>query len=224
MRRLRVWRRRRRATGWRQGRADLAVPGFPFDRVSELPGVGDFASVPPGFGGAQFSGGAGSGQVPEVTLTTLAQGLQQMHLSLTAQMGNLQMQMQSQADKFMHELSELRAEMVSKSMFQQLEVRVEALEAGGLNSSHVNWLQDQVNRLDPANKSLCFKGFKEEDPAKRQKKIQDFLKTSGVKENVNIEHLFKYRDGVKSILPISIVEFGSRGDFHARQNRIANET
>ena len=57
------------------------------------------------------------------------------------------------------ELQDLKEDMVTKQAFVKLESRVASLEAGGLASAQVSWLQDQINRLDSGRKSLSFAGF-----------------------------------------------------------------
>ena len=51
----------------------------------------------------------------------------------------------------------MQADMVTETQFAVLEARVEALETRGLPSSQINHLQQQLQRLGPANKSLCFR-------------------------------------------------------------------
>ena len=55
------------------------------------------------------------------------------------------------------------------------------------------------------------KASRKKIPSKRKVAIKKFLETSAVNEEVlSIEHIFKNRDGVRTILPISIVELTSR--------------
>ena len=60
-------------------------------------------------------------------------------------------------------MQKLEENSVTKTLFQKLEERVAALEQGGLPNTQMNWMSQQINRLDPANKSLALKGFTEMD-------------------------------------------------------------
>ena len=76
---------------------------------------------------------------------------------------------------FQTELMSLKEVMVTKQMFSQLEERVVKLEQyGGKGETEgMKILRQQVAKLDPANRSLRFRGFKEESLENRQKIIDD---------------------------------------------------
>ena len=78
-----------------------------------------------------------------------------MVTNLSTKIDNVQMQFET----LKNEIQTVKQEMVTKSIFQSLEDRVHALEQGGVNNSQMNWMHQQLGRLDPANKSLCLKGF-----------------------------------------------------------------
>ena len=56
------------------------------------------------------------------------------------------------------------------------------LEVGGTPTSDLTFLQDQLQRLDPANRSLCFRGFKFEQVDARTKCVDSFLEQFGMSE------------------------------------------
>jgi len=72
---------------------------------------------------------------------------------------NLRSNVQASLDQFRGEIGKMKEDMVTKNTFDALEVRHAKLEAGGIGSSQVSWLKDQVNRLDPSNKCLCISNF-----------------------------------------------------------------
>ena len=80
-----------------------------------------------------------------------------------------------------------------------------------MGSSQLTWMQQQIQKLDPANKSLCFKGFKESKEEVRCSKIEEFLDSLGLKNEIkNIDHQYKFDQGNRFILPVSIVEVSCR--------------
>ena len=120
--------------------------------------------------------------------------------------------MSDQANEFKTELAKLRAELVSRVQFEGLEKRVVELEAGGLASSRIDWLQDQLNRLDPANRSLSFSGFTSTSAAGRRANVEKFLQSVMV-ESVpicQVEHIFRGPSGDRKMSDLSIVELPSR--------------
>ena len=86
-----------------------------------------------------------------------------------------QKQLNDQGSLFKSDILAVREEMVTKIDHSALESRVKALESGGLAAPQVSWLQQQVQRLDPANRSLCFKNLKQTNPATRKTVIEDLL-------------------------------------------------
>ena len=68
-----------------------------------------------------------------------------------------------------------------------------------------------MNRLDPANKSICFSGFQSDDVSARVRCIEAALGAlGGSLKCLNIEHVWKGAPGNRSVGPLSIVEFASR--------------
>ena len=68
--------------------------------------------------------------------------------------------MQAQLGDLETELGTLKADIVTQEIFQSLEIRVSKLEAEGAPNVQVSWLLSQDGRLDPAYRSLCFRGVK----------------------------------------------------------------
>ena len=82
----------------------------------------------------------------------------------------------------------------------------------------VSWLQQQVQRLDPANRSLCFKGLKQDNPETRKHVIEALLDSVDLKsEIIGMEHIYTGPPTDRKISPISVVELGSR---NARENAL----
>ena len=184
--------------------------------VSGLPASGGAASCASGAGG----GGLGAGQVGaglgrvggqgpqgEPTMTDLMREMQNMRLSLDTKFNS----MQRQLEDLKSEMSTLKAEMVTKEVFKSLEVRVTSLEAEGAPSLEVTWLHSQVGRLDPANKSLCFKDFPDDDLRVRTSRINQILESLGAKAQIlNGDHIWKGSPGQRVVSGMSIVELSSR--------------
>ena len=126
---------------------------------------------------------------------------------------NVEGMIKDQAFHFNEELSKLRAELVSRVEFQGLEERVKVLETGGLASSEIAWMQQQVNRLDPANRSLAFTGLKSTSANGRVALIESFLKISGGDPKIqNIEYVWKGPPGDRSMSSLCIVELTCRNE------------
>ena len=106
---------------------------------------------------------------------------------------------------------EFRADVITKSEFQAWRKRIETLGAGELPNAQVSWMQQQVNRLDPANKSLAFKEFSEFDGPRRTAAIEKFFYNIDLKNViVNIDHIYSGPPGQRVMSPVSVVELPSR--------------
>ena len=101
--------------------------------------------------------------------------------------------------------------MVTKQVFVKLESRVASLEAGGLASAQVSWLQEQVSRLDSGRKSLSFAGFVDGNAQSRLSSIEKHLKehVGSHVQVVSVDHIWKGGPGNRSMGPLSIVELAS---------------
>ena len=82
--------------------------------------------------------------------------------------------------EFRTELAALKSEMISRSMFDQLENRVTALEQQGLASPDLSFLCQQVNRLDPAHCSIRVRGLKQSQVNEREESLEKILDNLGV--------------------------------------------
>ena len=119
--------------------------------------------------------------------------------------------MQKQIEDLKHDLQTSKLEMVTKDVHEKLEERVANLEAGGVPKAEISWMQRQVQRLDPANKSLCFTDFSDKDGTKRLAKIEEFLAKTGSKSEIRgIEHIWTGPPGKRAISGGSVVELSSR--------------
>ena len=178
-------------------------------------GTAGLAGGPPG-----IPVGSGIPPLPgtEVSMDTLMQEIQRMNSAMQSNsagmqtnFSGLQAQILEQAAEFKKDISGIRAEMMTKESFKSWEIRIEKLEAGGLPNSQISWMQQQVNRLDPANKSIAFKGFTEFDGPKRSAAIESFLSNIVMhKTGLHIEHVYKGPTGQRVMSPISVTEFASR--------------
>ena len=126
-----------------------------------------------------------------------------MHTSLKDSLTSLQ-----------HDIAAMKADMVTKELFATLETRVAALETkastGGSNIDAA-WMQGQMSRLDPANKTLFVKGLKQDNPTTRQTILEEYIAGAGFKEDiVSIEHVWSGPAGQRKISPNALVEFRSR--------------
>ena len=108
-------------------------------------------------------------------------------------------------------MAKLRLELVSRVDFEALEEKVKELQSGGFAIPQSSFLRDQTNRLDPANKSLCFSGFKSTSTEARTTVIRAFLDSQGVNgSNHQIQHVYQGPPGARKLSSIAIVELFSR--------------
>ena len=117
--------------------------------------------------------------------------------------------------EFRAELAALKLEMVSKTMFDQLESRVSSLEKNGLALPDLTFLRQQVSRLDPANRSVRIRGLKQSID-ERKKHIEAILQEIG-SSVVRMDHIYKGPKGNRTLTDICIVETSSYED---RENAI----
>ena len=162
--------------------------------------------------------------------------MRRMHLNTTTQISEvntnmtnkfavMQNQLSEQAKDFAQDLKQLREDTISKSQFETQEQRIVKLEGGGLASTQISWMQTQLNRLDPANKSLCFNNLSENDLTKRTEAIQDILSNIGQTSGIlNIEHLSSGPPGNRKLSGRSIVEMSSRDVREAALKKLNEDT
>jgi len=144
-------------------------------------------------------------------MQSLMQEVQKLSLNMTGQFQTLRQQLSDQACEFKSDLAKLREEMVTRSMFEELEGRIKTLETQGLANPEVSWLQQQVGRLDPANRSLAFTGFVEKDLGKRRSLINSYMDHVGCEQEIrSMDHIWTGPIGNRTVGPITIVEVASR--------------
>ena len=105
--------------------------------------------------------------------------------------------------------------MVTKAIFQSLEQRVSALELSppafvSQMSPEVAMLREQVDRLDPANRSLRFSGFRLDSVDARVACIEAIFSKHGLARPVKIESIWKGSRHDRLLSPICILEFVNR--------------
>ena len=154
------------------------------------------------------AGGKGGNKLPskeeEVSLSMLMKELRSINLSMNSKMTRFEQILTT----FRSELQALKLEMVSKEAFQSLETRVTNLEQQGLPSPELSNLRQQISKLDPANKSLRFRGLTSENVSARAAKIETLLGEIGYKAN-NLEHVYKGPPGSRTLTDMCIVELAS---------------
>ena len=96
-------------------------------------------------------------------------------------------------------------------------MRVGKLEDAGVSkggsSQEVKSLHLQLDRLDPANKSLAFHGICDINLVRRTLKLEAILsEVVGCPKPVCVEHVHKGKQGERSPTKVSLVEFRNRTD------------
>jgi len=182
----------------------VSPPGLPAASVGSK-GFG------PGLDGSQFGKGKATGpgdkSQEEPTMHDLLSEMRGMRLSLDTKFTGLSTQLQD----LKQEIAEMKSDMVTKEVFQNLEERVATLEVGGLANPDFAWLQQQVGRMDPANRSLAFTGFVEKDLGKRRSLINSYMDHIGCEQEIrSMDHIWTGPIGNRSVGPITIVEVASR--------------
>ena len=175
-------------------------------------------NFPPGFSEELGPGGKENPQTEEPTLGMLVAEMRSMSLAQAQNFKSLSGQLALQAAQFKSDLDALRAEMVTRTMHEELETRVSTLRKevdklsnGGATNAEMNRLRQQVNRLDPANRSLCFLGFKTTDLEKRVQCAKDFLKKIGLEDSIRaFEHVSTGPPDKRVPSSVMIVELASR--------------
>ena len=111
------------------------------------------------------------------------------------------------------EIGQLRHDMVTTQEFKVLEDRVSKLERAPQSSGslQINALKQQLNRLDPANKSVCIRNLKDNDVSSRRSTIEALFKDNFPSVTcTNIEHIFLNAPDGRKLSSMSTVEFSSR--------------
>ena len=93
------------------------------------------------------------------------------------------------------EMNQMKLDMVTKVQFEELETRVHKLEMNVVSAANpdMSFLQSQLERLDPAHKSISLKSFKGEVAKDRESLIQKFFsdKLPDFASKISIEHVYK---------------------------------
>jgi len=143
----------------------------------------------------------------EPSMKDLMKEMRKMNFNLETRFDD----MQRQIANLKHELQTSKLEMVTKHAHENLEKRVANLEAEGVDNAEISWMQRQVQRLDPANKSLCFTGFTDKDGTKRLAQVTEFLTKVGSDTEIRgIDHIWSGPPGKRAISTGSVVELSSR--------------
>ena len=82
--------------------------------------------------------------------------------------------------EFRAELGALKAEMVSRQMFDKLEARVSDLELKGFACPDLEFLRQQVDKFDPANKSIRVRGFVQKSLNERKSCVDKIIQDLGI--------------------------------------------
>ena len=119
-----------------------------------------------------------------------------MNVSLHSKMD----EMQNTLFTLKAEMSAMKADMVTKDTFEKLESRVAALEAmenKGGSSKETFWMQNQMSRLDPANRSLFFRGLLQNDTATRNMILEEYF--AGIDAKTSILSIQHHRTGLPGV-------------------------
>jgi len=114
------------------------------------------------------------------------------------------------------QICQLRADMVTKQQFESLENRVQQLEqvGPGPGNNNINAefkaLRAQLHRLDPAQKSVAFRGFVDTDLGQRVLCIKEILREiPGCPPVCHYDHILKGRPGERQPTGVTVCEFGN---------------
>ena len=87
----------------------------------------------------------------------------------------------------------MKTHMVTKeNLVEEVRAQIKAQNTSSFNTSEVKSLRKQISKMDPAQKSLRFRGFKEENLVKRVACIEQILKEVGIdKADFVCEHVYQ---------------------------------
>jgi len=181
-------------------------------------GAGGSVGGPPGLP-TEASENAGSKN--ERSMEDLFQAIERVHLSVSSLRGDLS----SKIEKISEEVSAVKADMVTKETFESLDARVGQLEASDTDHPQMQWMREQLAKLDPSNKCLCIKGFSSASVGSRTRCLKAFFSEKFADfEVVNIEHLHKGPQGSRTLLPMALVEFRSRDARESVLKKMQNDS
>ena len=147
----------------------------------------------------------GGGEGGDLSLKDVMQEIKSLSLDVRSKFVTVEACMH----EFRAELISLRAEMVSRRMFDQLESRVSELEMRGLSCPEVDFLRQQVDKFDPANRSIRLRGLKQKSLNERKGSIDEILKDLGIPA-IHQDHIFKGPKDKREITDVAVIEFPSR--------------
>ena len=78
-------------------------------------------------------------------------------------------------------------------------------------NADIGWMQQQIAKLDPVNRSLAFREFHSKATEARTKCAEDFLNQIGLKNQIrNIEHVYTGPTDNRVMSSVAIVELAPR--------------
>jgi len=126
------------------------------------------------------------------------------------------------------DMVKLKSEVVSTKQYEELESRVHVLETNVVSPENpdVKFLQDQLDRLDPANRSLSFRNFPGMDLDKRTKVIEDFFssKLPSFASKIDICHEMKGPYNNRRPGNVTVVSLSSKTQRDAAMQAIRSGT
>ena len=93
-------------------------------------------------------------------------------------------------------------------MFDKLEARVSDLELKGFACPDLEFLRQQVDKFDPANRSLRVRGFLQKSLNDRKSCVEKLIEDLGISV-LRSDHIFKGPKGQRELTDMSILEFSS---------------
>ena len=88
-------------------------------------------------------------------------------------------QIREEFRKLRLEIDQIKLDMCTKEQFSRLEVRVQKLEVQGPKNPQIDFLKQNLAKLDPANRSCCLNSFEENDAVIRTALIEKMLVDNG---------------------------------------------
>ena len=161
-----------------------------------------------------------NGEDEEPTMRDLMRALNRMESSL----GNRIDVLKDSLASLRADLVQMKEDMVTKTVFAKLEESVAALEKTGVPNTQNVWMQQQMSRLDPANKSSFFTGIVQNNAKTRADILRQIIKDTGEDSQIsNIEDLWSGPPGKRVITSNVIVEFSSRSVRESVLAKLAKE-
>jgi len=187
---------------------------------------------PPGFDGKQSgqTGYQGNSRFPpypkgDLCLEDLFREVRAGNTNVDSKFNQLQLQFASFQREFVSvqkELEQIKANMVTQVQFEILQTKVETLqskvakiESGGPGPVNPEFktLYSQLNRLDPANKSIAVHGFDDVNLQRRVECLRKILvETPGCPLPANFDHVHRGKRDERVPTKVTLIEFCSNTD------------